>query len=143
NSMRVAVLLALLFGAARLARANETDQFTLPPDKEFVDLGPWITECHYRVLERVVKETNKKIDQAVKIKDAKDREEALRHLPSPGTLADSIRNKFAPGFFDMMDVEAALKTKKAQKNFPGKVLLWSPMNWIYLYTHLPFDPRKI
>jgi len=140
---RVAMIWLLVLSAVSVARANETDQFTLPPDKEFVDLGPWITECHYRVLEKVVKKANKKIDQAAKIKNKHERELALRKAQSPGALADSIRHSFAPGFFDMMDVEAALKTKKAERNFPGKVLLWAPGNWIYLYTHLPFDPRKI
>lgn len=133
----------LVVGWVAAARANETDQFTLPPGKEFVDLGPYFSECHYRVLAAVVRDTNRKIQAALKLGNKFDRREQLAWLHSPAALADTYRGKFLPGFFDMMDFEAPLKSDAARKNFPGKIVLHEPANWIYLYTHIPVDPRKL
>lgn len=134
-------LLSFLIASASL-RANETDQFTLPPDKEFVDLGHYFSAVHYRVIKNAVDSTNKKIARALKSQDPAIRKETLGHLHSPAALADAIRGQYKPGFFDMMDIEGVLHSKQNQANFPGKLLAYKTHKWIYADVHLPIDPRK-
>lgn len=136
------VLLFVVLISANTLRANETDQFTLPVDKEFVDLGHYFSVVHYRVVKNAVDEVNRKITNALKTKDPVIRKETLARLQSPGMLADEIRNQYKPGFFDMMDIEGVLHAKKTQTNFPGKILAYKTRQWIYSNTHLPIDPRK-
>src|SRR5688572_3912243 len=129
------VVAALLLAAATPARANETDQYTLP-DKELVDLGPYLSEVHYRVLDRVVKRANKRIDLAQKNSLKGERDHQLARLRSGAYLADEVRLEFGPGFFDMNDLETVLKSGSNKKKFPNRLLSHKAGDWIYTYTHL-------
>jgi hypothetical protein len=143
---RIRVAAAALICALSLSsvRANETDQFTVPDDgKPFVDLGPYMTEMHYRVLKRVVDKANANIDKSLRVKNQAMREGQLNRWHSPAYLADSVRAQWGPGFFDMHDLEGVLKSGKAKRNFPDQHTCYRATNWIYFYTHLPIDPRKI
>jgi hypothetical protein len=141
--------LAVAFAAAMMAsgpapaRANETDQFTLPLDKPFADLGDFFDALHYRILDQVVRDTNARIAEAIKISDPARRAARLDHLRSPQYLADAVRGHFKPGWFETMDLEDALRTDPVLAAYPGQHTAYRTWNWIYTYTHLPVDPRRI
>jgi hypothetical protein len=137
------VALALLAAAARPCPANETDQFSMPADVEFADMGPYLTSVHVHLLTQVVDNFNAEIDKALAIEDPKARQRRLDELHDPGLLADAVQLPFGPGFFEMMDIDAVLHSKQFEKHYPGKKTAWRSWNWIYADTHLPFDPRKI
>lgn len=132
----------VLAGAAQVARANETDQFTLPRREDFADVGPLFSRDTYFHLAGVVEKTNNKIAEALLITDARERDAKIEHLRSPGRLADEVRGTYLPGFFDMMKVEDDLRSESVRKLFPGKITAYRTVNWIYRDVHLPFDPRK-
>jgi hypothetical protein len=138
----VALWLCVCLSLDSLAWANETDQFTLPPREEFVDLGPLISQIHLQVLDRVTAELNRRIDRAMKLRDP-ERSEALAALHSPAAAADRIRLAFGPGMSEMNQLEWVLDAGRGKKLFPGKRLGYRTMLWIYADAHLPFDPRKL
>lgn len=143
NWLLAFIVLTLNFGHALSARANETDQFTLPPRETFADTGPYFSHVHYQVLKRVVDRANESIRRAAAIDDPVTRRAEFNRLHSPAYFADRVREIFGAGFFEMMDIEDALRRGKAQRMYPGKTLIHKTIDWIYADTHLPIDPRKV
>lgn len=138
----LAVAVLMLAGAAA-SPANETDQFTLPVGAEFVDLGNFLGAVHCRALEQVVEETNRHIEAAEGISNERAREERLAELRSPRVIAERVRWKFKPGFLEQGDIEDALHSRAARERFPDGVIAYRTWGWIYAYTHLPIDPRRL
>lgn len=138
-----ALAAAALLAASAPAPANETDQFTLPFGATFVDLGDYLGAVHCRALEQVVDELNAMIEDAERISNERAREERLAELRSPAVVADRLRWKFKPGFLEQADIESALRSRAARERFPDGVIAYRTWGWIYAYTHLPIDPRRL
>ncbi len=124
-------------------RANETDQFLLPIDREMADVGAYLSNVHYRVLDDFVTRTNVRIRDAKRGRDAETRDAILRQLQSPLAAANHVRAAFGPGFFEMIEIESALRTQRAKSFFGRKMTAYKTSKWIYSSVHLPFDPRRI
>lgn len=125
------------------APANETDQFTLPLDRPFADLGPYFTAVHYRVLESAVARLNDGIDRVRWMSDEQQRRAELRQYHDPAVVASAVRYQFLPGFIDTIAMENALLSGLAAEAFPGCVVAHKQPDWIYLFAHLPIDPRNL
>ncbi len=134
-----AALAALMVFASVSARANETDQFSLPPDRPFADLGPYMESIHCEILTRVVDDLNDELRQAYR----GVRNQRVSQLTSPGTVADRVRNEFAPGFIETMNLENALRTRSARRAYPDQITAHRTLGWIYAWAHLPIDPRRL
>lgn len=138
----------LLVGIAALltgptSRANETDQFLLPIDREMADVGAYLSNVHYRVLDDFVTRTNVRIRDTKRGPDVETREAILRQLQSPLAAANHVRAAFGPGFFEMIEIEGALRSQQAKSHFGRKMTAYKTSKWIYSSVHLPFDPRRI
>jgi hypothetical protein len=142
-NLAAALALAAMALFTAPARANETDQFTLPLDTPFADLGGFFDALHYHILDEVVRDTNARIAEALKIKDPARRAARLEHLHSPQYLADAVRGHFKAGWFETLDLEDVLRTEPVTAAYPGQLTAYRTWNWIYTYTHLPVDPRRI
>ena len=64
----------LLVGIAALlasptSRANETDQFLLPIDREMADVGAYLSNVHYRVLDDFVQRVEEARRQGRRLSD--------------------------------------------------------------------------
>ena len=57
---------AVLCVTPPVARAHETDQYTLPVDRPFADMGHYFDGVHCLALERVVEGLNRRIDRALR-----------------------------------------------------------------------------
>ncbi|MCC7388792.1 MAG: hypothetical protein IT431_08490 [Phycisphaerales bacterium] len=138
-----AAVLALVIGAGP-ANSNETDQFLLPSDRPFIDIGRCISGTHYSVLERVVDRLNDQIRAAQGIDNPIRRRARLDALHSPRRLANLVREEFGPGFFETLGVESSLRSDLASRALPGDgYLAFKRSDWIYELAHLPVDPRNI
>src|SRR5262245_27325287 len=120
------------------ARANETDQFTLPPGKEFADLGDYFSTYHYNALKKVCDETNAKITTAIKGRDRN----YLERLHSAGYIAGEVASIYGIGVVEASSLEKALKSDEAKAKYPGKVVAYQPEKSVYSFAHLPIDPRN-
>jgi hypothetical protein len=143
SSARAAALLAVVLTCFGVS-ANETDQFLLPTDRPFADVGPLITGAHYSVLQDITEDLNKQIRRAQDIGNPERRRTRLEALHSPRRLADMVRHEFGAGFFETLGVESLLKRKAARAAFPdGTYLRYQRPDWIYSFAHLPIDPRNL
>ena len=124
------------------ARSDETDQFMLPDRDAFADLGSFVDRLHYRVLERIVDETNKRIARAHKIADEQHRREILQRLHSSRRLADRARYHFGQGWVATREVDTALSSPAARQAYPGRTTIHFTKDWIYADAHFLLDLRK-
>ena len=60
----------MFFSLVLGASANETDNFFLPLDPEFADLGDYLELVHTRAMEQGVQEVNSRIERALNSKDS-------------------------------------------------------------------------
>jgi len=136
---------AIALGAfPSVASANETDQFLLPSDHPFADVGRYVSGAHYIVLERVTQKINAKIRQAQLISDPEKRAARIEALHAPRKLADMVREEFGPGFFETIGVENSLRSKLARSTYPDHAYTaFKRWDWVYAFGTLPIDPRII
>src|SRR4051794_28137790 len=99
RAARIAAALALAWSWSPIS-ANETDQFLLPSDKAFADLGRYFSATHYDVLSTVADQLNRQIRCAKEIPGPAERRARLDSLHSPRRLADMVREEFGPAFFE-------------------------------------------
>ncbi len=136
------VLAATLFMGAPV-HAHETDQYTLPLDRPFADLGVYLDTVHTLALDRVVSRLNARIDSALSMRPGPTRDTRLAQLHDPTLIADLVYRQFDDPSTEVLELEHVVRTPWAERSFPGqRVARWS-LDWLYTYTHLPFDPRRI
>ena len=79
--------------------AHETDQFTLPPARQFADLGDYFTHWAYGLLQHAVDRTNRDIQSAI---DNHHSAESLIELQSPDHIANAV-NREIPWAMDLIE----------------------------------------
>lgn len=137
------VITLLMFAASQTARADESDQFLLPDRALFADLGPYIDLLHYRVLERVVDETNERVERAQHIRNDHRRAATLDALHSPDRLAARARHHFGQGWVVARALNSALHSRIADQAYPDQLVIYANPDWIYADSHFMLDPRRI
>lgn len=123
--------------------AHETDQFTLPLDKRFVDMGDFLDAVHYRALQDATAEVNAQIAEALKDPDPERRRQRLDSLHRPWRVADAVYRRFNDPFFEFYDIEGALNTNWARGLQPGCISSYCTLDWVYSAAHFPLDPRRL
>lgn len=137
---RAGVVFALIvMGAALPAFAHETDQFTVPPDREFADIGATLTRWAYRAVESGVERTNNKIRRAVKDKRPAD---ALKKLQSPDEVAMAVNAAFPPALFSIEEWDKKVQSRSAKESFPGRVVGYKPFIGVRKHAEFSLDPFR-
>jgi ankyrin repeat protein len=133
------ILLVILSASlTRPSLAHETDQFTVPPGREFADVGPLISQWAYDAIQNGVNKVNERI------KSAGNDPEALKHLQSDQAIVPAV-NKSFPWAMDVIEGwERRLNSRELQDRYPGKVLVYKhPFQNIYQGGYFLLDPRQI
>lgn len=127
--------------ATGLVSAHETDQYSLPLDREFADLGPQFSRWIHRVIERAVDKTNARIKQAI---DDKRPASEIEALHSPDEIAKAVNKEF-PWAMDVIEgLDRLVLSEKMKQRYPGQVVGYKePLTNIYQGAHLPIDPRQL
>jgi len=139
----VVLALAVLGAVAPSAHAHETDQFTLPLDRPFADMGDFLDAVHYRALQNATDEVNSEIAEAMKDPDPASRRRRLDALHAPWRIAEAVYGRFNDPFFEFYDIEGALNTNWVRGLHPGRITSYSTLDWVYSDAHFPLDPRRI
>ncbi len=133
------MVLVLLAGTVPLS-GHETDQYTLPPNREFADLGDYFTRWFYQRIEAGVENTNWRIRQAV---EGQASQEELDRLQSPDTIATAVNREF-PWAMDVIEgLERMVSSREMKLRYPGRVIGYKEgLGNIYQGAHFPLDPRQ-
>src|SRR5262249_15453878 len=118
----VAALMALTqWLAPREAPGHETDQFTLPPGREFADLKDYITRWAFDIMERGVEKTNERIRQCLSSRGSRQR---LAELQSADEIVRAINTEF-PNAYDVIEgFERDLRVSRMQNRYPGMLICY-------------------
>ena len=137
-----AVLLAMVLVIAVCftpARAHETDQFTLPANGGFADLGPDVTQWYYDVLSGGVDRANAAIADGL-ARHAPDDEMAV--LESVDDVVKSVDGMCLGGNPMVDSVEKALQSPWLQAKHPGqRIYFRRGYHNIYEHAFFIFDYR--
>ncbi|HEV2295061.1 MAG TPA: ankyrin repeat domain-containing protein [Tepidisphaeraceae bacterium] len=136
---RMGIAFALiLIGAASPAFSHETDQFTVPPDREFADLGPTLTRWAYRAIESGVARTNTRIELAIKAKRA----DSVERFQQPDEIAMAVNAAFPPALFSIEEWDKKVQSRRARERFPGRVVGYKPFIGVRKHAEFSLDPFR-
>ncbi|CAG0986850.1 hypothetical protein PHYC_02071 [Phycisphaerales bacterium] len=142
SSMAVCVMVGVA-GLGFSARAHETDQYTLPLDKPFADVGDLLDASHYRIVARAVERANREIERALREPESASMRKRLATLRSQEYLVEAVYSQMNDAMSDISGVESALRGKWAKEAYPGQYTEYSTLDWIYTYSHAWLDPRRL
>lgn len=149
-----------------VAKAHDTDQFSVPQGQEIADVGPMLSVRYTRDIRRAVDKLNDKIQWAIEHQDkaprpvrrpanrpgrrvssrGPDPEAVLRRAQSPGGVADAVNSEFGSAVALIEDLERELHSNRIKRRFDGKLPAYkakSDWNSIYNEAYSPIDPRNI
>src|SRR6185369_16299192 len=134
----VLLLGSFLFFAIRVG-AHETDNFYLPLDVEFADLGDFLGAVHTQVIEEAVMEVNAKIERSLATTDPAARSRRLERWHDPDKIAAAVARRFRDSFTETVRAERALSSSWTQRAYPGKQVANHDI-WMNFAGHIPIDP---
>lgn len=128
-----------MLGLAALVPAHETDQFTVPPGRNFADLGDYLNRWAYDAIERGRTVANARIREAIE-KHAPPQEVA--NLQSPERVTLAVREQWPWSVSQIEKFEATLASPQMQSQFPGRVVAYADRwNGVYKFAFFPLDYR--
>ncbi len=134
---RLWVSVALLLVLSVPALGHEPDQFTYPDNRQFADMGPYLTRYFYGAIDRGVKELNARIKAAAEAGDRK----TVANLQTPDTIAHAVNGEFPVALFLIESVDATLTQPEARQHYPGRICDYKLVNGdIRKYVGIPFSP---
>jgi hypothetical protein len=133
----------LAWFAAAPAPAHETDNFSLPLEGEFADLGEFLDRVHLRALEEAVRELNAGVERALAVKDPVDRAARLRRWHEPDEAVRAVSRRFNDAMTETLDIEDAVRSSWARRVYRDQRTAYRSLNWMFSYVHLPVDPRRL
>lgn len=86
------------------ATAHETDNFYLPLDRTFADVGAFFDAAHTRAIERTVQRLNAQIDAALRIQDPDRRDRRLAELHDPENIVRGVHGAFSDASTEVIDI---------------------------------------
>lgn len=143
--LQTATVVLLVALAADRCNAHETDQFTVPTGKEFVDHGDYWNNLLYEAVEDGVESLNRDIGIARRLPIGKLRDLRLAHLHSPETVAARVRRRLPSAIWAIEGLELKLRLQPEHAEHPDRILIHRPSLIENIYGHIPLfpDPRQI
>ena len=113
----IAVALSAVALVAGPASAHETDQFTLPAENDFADLGPDVTRWYTEAVSEGVDRANGRIADAIcRCKSPLE----VSIAEGPGAVVDAVDASFLRGNDIVEAVERELASPEMQRRHPGR-----------------------
>jgi hypothetical protein len=134
-------LLAYL-ALAFISSADETDNFYLPLDQDFADLGDFLEAIHTKAVEEAVRVVNNRIERALNLKEPATKDRALARCHAPHPLAEAVIEQFGSRLTETMRIERALRDAGARQSFPSKMVIHSAIS-MNLRGRAALDPRAM
>lgn len=135
----ICVTLLLIIAGASLARGHETDQFTVPPNRKFADLGDYFNRWAYRAIEQGVNVTNTQIRRGLAAHQSAG---AMSELQSGPHVTMAVRTQWPWSVTQIEEFEKILRSPEMRDQYPGRVVCYGErFAGVYEHAFLPFDVR--
>lgn len=135
----ICVTLTLMLMGVGFATAHETDQFTVPPNRKFADLGDYFNRWAYRAIAQGVNVTNTQIRQGL---DAHRSAGVMEELQSGPHVTMAVRTQWPWSVTQIEDFEKILRSPEMRERYPGRVVSYGErFAGVYEHAFMPFDIR--
>ena len=140
NAIRHWVLIVVLVSVGVRAGAHETDQFAVPPDREFADLGDFFNRWAYEAIRRGVDVTNEQIRLGL----AQRRDpQVMCELQSPMHVTMAVRSQWPWSVTQIETFERELASPQMRRRYPGRVVAYGERFFgVYEFAFFPLDVRE-
>ena len=134
------ILLMTIASLPPTARAHETDQFTVPAERKFADLGDFFNRWAYQAIDHGVNVTNAQIRQALA---AHQPASALAELQSAPHVTMAVRDQWPWSVTQIEAFEQVLRSPRMRDRYPGRVVSYGE-RWAGVYENafFPLDVRE-
>lgn len=130
--------LLFLIGAA-CCHAHETDQFTVPPNRKFADLGDYFNRWAYRAIAQGVNVTNTQIQEGL---DQHKPAGVMEELQSGPHVTMAVRTQWPWSVTQIEEFEKVLRSPQMQEQYPGRVVAYGErFSGVYEHAFMPLDLR--
>jgi hypothetical protein len=141
NSTRVGLAVVITLFAALVAGAHETDQFTVPPNRKFADLGDYFDRWAYRAIEQGVGISNAQIRQAIALHRPSG---VLAELQSGPHVTMAVRTQWPASVSEIDNFEKLLGSPQMRRRYPGRVVAYGErFAGVYDGAFSPLDIREL
>src|SRR5258706_4544588 len=139
-ALRKCAGVALILLLASSLVAHETDQFILPPYRQYADMSDVLTHWAYDMLERAVEKTNGEIHQALD----EHNEKRLEQLHSQDHMVLAVNGQL-PWAGEVIDgLDRTVLSSQTHARYPGLVVGAKYLgNNIYSGAGFFLDPRQL
>jgi ankyrin repeat protein len=141
----VIALVALALGAivttatAPTAAAHETDQYTLPPRRQFAEMGPYLTRMMYDALAKGVAAQNARIKSAVQ-SHAKAAD--IEKLQSPEEIANTVNSQFSAALFVIENLDRIMTSSQMATRYPACITGYKPFVGVRKNVDIAISPLR-
>lgn len=134
----ICVALLVLVGVSA-ACAHETDQFTVPPNRKFADLGDYFNRWAYRAIAQGVNVTNTQIHRGL---DQHVLAGVLEELQSGPHVTMTVRTQWPWSVTQIEEFERELRSPEMRDQYPGRVVAYGErFAGVYEHAFSPLDMR--
>lgn len=131
-------LLAAPSAFVSMAIGHETDQYTMPTDREFGDFGPYLTKIMYDAIAGGVEKQNARIKSQV---EGRASEKALKELESADEIASAVNGKFPVAVFFIDSLSKKSLSNDVKPDNPGRLVGYqNNATGLRRYIDLPLNP---
>ena len=134
-------LTALLFTVVAPARAQETDQYTVPIGREFADLRFEISDYMRGILQRAVDRLNARIRASLD-EESRPTASTAQHY-APENVAAAVFTEFPIVVHMVEQLNLSVLDGNLQRRYPGLVTAHLPVTWMYSHWLLVLDVTKL
>ncbi|HWP41138.1 MAG TPA: hypothetical protein VNL70_09450, partial [Tepidisphaeraceae bacterium] len=139
QAIKPTLILATLMLLCLPARAHETDQYTLAPDRELADLGDYLTRYFYNAIERGVNKANARIRSAIQ-SGAKGQE--LARLQSADEVTRAVNREFPYAIVLIEGLDGEFTSPRIRARYPGMLPAYKPPPSLAKYIAFPLNPMR-
>jgi len=134
-------LASLLMAAA--AAGHETDQFLMPEDGAFADLGPVLN----KIIVEAMADGAKQVNRIIRYEQRRDEpdQRKIASLQSPAVIARAVRRQLPTAMQMIEGLEYQLPKKSFRELYPGKHTIYKKhfKDGMHTGLHGPLDPRVL
>src|SRR5437764_12152019 len=111
--------LLLVLVAAIPAAGHETDQYTLPPERRFADMGPYLTRWFYDAVAKGADVQNARIRSAL---NSHAKPADIQKLQSADDIAATVNAQFPIALFFIEGLDKTMISSATAVRYPGSVV---------------------
>jgi ankyrin repeat protein len=138
-TLTLLVLLVVVAAASPYAEGHETDQYTLPPRRQFAEVGPYLTRLVYDAVAKGAQQQNNRIHSAV---NAKARPAEVEKLQSPEDIAAAVNTEFPVALFFIESLDRTMTSSAMATRYPGCVVGYKPFVGVRKNIDIGLNPFR-